>query len=273
MQRACPQCEAPNDTKARVCDQCGFPLEPVTGPEKESPAPPSVQPQTEPRQPAPQSPAQVHTGGREERVVLEAKPRRTSTHRRPIESRPTELDRPIDGFIRTVKSEPISSESRNDQDPWEKSFDELADHTSQVWRETEAFFAEELGPPETPRTTPSLGTTWKLVVVEGFSAGKEYLIFKDTMVVGRRDSDQGVFPDIDLEDQDDGFISRRHAVLRRVDGRLVIEDLGGENGTQIDMKSIEPHQLIPVEAGQVIRLGRVGLLVQTWEPVDGGRSK
>jgi len=205
-----------------------------------------------------------------EQAFPKAKPR--SHGRRPIEINALEADMPPQPAVPKEIATPSETAEESVEDSWERSFDELADHTSQIWREAEAVFSQLPVDPSPRTASPGLGKTWKLVVVEGFSAGKEYLVFKDTMVVGRRDADQGVYPDIDLEDQDDGFISRRHAVLRRHEGKLVIEDLGGENGTMVDMVAIEPHQLVTLDPGQVVRLGRVGLLVQAWEPVDGGRT-
>jgi len=74
--------------------------------------------------------------------------------------------------------------------------------------------------------------------VEGFSLGKEYLLFKTEMMVGRLDREGNIFPDIDLEDQDDGYVSRQHAILRHEKGQVTVEDLGTENGTTVDNRPI-----------------------------------
>lgn len=104
---------------------------------------------------------------------------------------------------------------------------------------------------------------WKLSVVEGFSIGKEYLLFKQEMLLGRLDPDSDIYPDIDLEDQDDGYVSRRHAIVRNKDGLISIEDCGGENGTTIDRKRIPAQKPLPLDEGQVVRIGKVGLMLKS----------
>ncbi len=115
-------------------------------------------------------------------------------------------------------------------------------------------------PPEPPAADPD--REWKLSVVEGFSIGKEYLLFKEEMLLGRLDPESDIFPDIDLEDQDDGYVSRRHAIVRQRDGALSVEDCGGENGTTIDGKRIPANKPFPLHEGQVVRIGKVGLMLK-----------
>ncbi len=104
--------------------------------------------------------------------------------------------------------------------------------------------------------------SWKLSVVEGHHIGKEYLLYKEEMIVGRIDAESGFYPDLDLEDQDDGYVSRRHAMVRIKDGLVTVEDLGGDNGTLIQNRRIPPTKPFPLTEGQLLRVGKVGLLLK-----------
>ena len=75
----------------------------------------------------------------------------------------------------------------------------------------------------------------RLVIQRGGKIGKEFLLYESEALIGRWDADGGIFPDIDL-DQDDpeAKISRRHARLIQVNNQFLIEDLGSTNGTFIN---------------------------------------
>jgi pSer/pThr/pTyr-binding forkhead associated (FHA) protein len=55
--------------------------------------------------------------------------------------------------------------------------------------------------------------------------------------------------DIQLSDR---FVSRRHAIVRLVNGERVLEDLGSQNGTFINEKRVEKAVL---RSGDTLRLG------------------
>ncbi|NDD64637.1 MAG: FHA domain-containing protein [Acidobacteria bacterium] len=75
----------------------------------------------------------------------------------------------------------------------------------------------------------------RLVILRGGKVGKEFLLFESDALIGRWDADGGIFPDVDL-DQDDpeAKVSRRHARLLQVNNQFLIEDLGSTNGTFIN---------------------------------------
>ncbi len=104
---------------------------------------------------------------------------------------------------------------------------------------------------------------WKLACVEGFRLGKEYLLYKEDMLIGRTDAESDIFPELEMTDQDDGFVSRRHARIYTAGEQVAIEDLGGENGTLVDGRPIPAFKRIPLREGQVIRLGKVGLMLKS----------
>lgn len=75
----------------------------------------------------------------------------------------------------------------------------------------------------------------RLVVLRGESQGKYFLIEEGDNLIGRWDPDKGAFPEIDLELEDiDSKISRRHAMLRRKGGKVVLIDIGSLNGTFVN---------------------------------------
>lgn len=75
----------------------------------------------------------------------------------------------------------------------------------------------------------------RLVIQRGGKVGKEFLLYESDALIGRWDADGGIFPDVDL-DQDDpeAKVSRRHARLLQVNNQFLIEDLGSTNGTFIN---------------------------------------
>jgi hypothetical protein len=66
-------------------------------------------------------------------------------------------------------------------------------------------------------------------------AGTYRKITGNEAVIGRWDADNGVFPDVDLDVHDgEAKVSRRHARIKFVDGKYLIEDLGSTNGTYVN---------------------------------------
>jgi hypothetical protein len=101
-----------------------------------------------------------------------------------------------------------------------------------------------------------------LIVQAGPMQGATFRLRRDTSVIGR---DDGV--DVLVEDF---RVSRRHAIIERSGGRLLLADAGSTNGTWInDRRLTEPAEL---NDGDRIRLGGVELrfydpTTATTEPV------
>jgi hypothetical protein len=75
----------------------------------------------------------------------------------------------------------------------------------------------------------------KLVIERGRSAGKQFVLSNEDSQIGRWDADGGVFPDVDLDDDDpEAKVSRRHARIMRDADEYFIEDLGSTNGTFVN---------------------------------------
>jgi FHA domain len=86
---------------------------------------------------------------------------------------------------------------------------------------------------------------------------------QNTYLVGRRDVDQHLFPDIDLHDWDGAGagVSRRHLIIRVLGNVFSIEDLESRNSTIVNGYRLFPHQQYPLVDGDEIRLGDITLLV------------
>lgn len=82
---------------------------------------------------------------------------------------------------------------------------------------------------------PRQPITAKLIIQRGGTIGKEFFVSGTEALIGRWDADGGVFPDIDL-DQDDpeAKVSRRHARIQVSNNQFLIEDLGSTNGTFVN---------------------------------------
>ena len=95
---------------------------------------------------------------------------------------------------------------------------------------------------------PHVGRGAELVVIEKGKAGKAFPLTKERVIIGR-------LGESDLVLSDPG-VSRRHAEVRREDGKYVIADLGSTNGTMVNEATIGEREL---EEGDRITVGRTVL--------------
>jgi len=110
---------------------------------------------------------------------------------------------------------------------------------------------EEEEPPETPTGIA------KLIVEE---SGLEYVLDKDIIELGRQSPADGIFPDIDLTEEDkEAYISRRHARIIRKDDGFIFEDVGSSNGSFINNVRIAQGVQQFLNEGDTIRLGKTVL--------------
>jgi pSer/pThr/pTyr-binding forkhead associated (FHA) protein len=101
----------------------------------------------------------------------------------------------------------------------------------------------------------------KLVLERGGRVGKEFAITNMETQIGRWDADSGIFPDIDL-DQDDpeAKVSRRHARIVYQNGQYFIEDLGSTNGTFVNRgRRLLPGHRQVLQNGDEIIVGKTFL--------------
>jgi pSer/pThr/pTyr-binding forkhead associated (FHA) protein len=109
---------------------------------------------------------------------------------------------------------------------------------------------------------PELESEWHVMTV--FANPTRSLQFEvvEQVVIGRRCPENSQPPDIDLAQYGayPAGVSRRHAVLRRDGGRMLLMDLGSSNGTMIGNERLRPNMPTPVLSGDTIRFGRL----QAW---------
>ena len=110
-------------------------------------------------------------------------------------------------------------------------------------------------------TPNSAGSRAKLVIQRGGKVGKEFPLAGDESLIGRWDADGGIFPDVDL-DQDDpeAKVSRRHARIQILNNQYAIEDLGSTNGTFVNRgPRLLPGTKQPLKNGDEIIVGKTFL--------------
>lgn len=109
---------------------------------------------------------------------------------------------------------------------------------------------------------PRTGVTAKLII-DGTSEldAPVYALEKNENLLGRRDPQSNIFPEVDLSKYDPQTkISRRHARIWREGGGFMVEDLGSSNGTILlagisDSVRLIPRQPHPLTSGDRLRLG------------------
>ena len=104
----------------------------------------------------------------------------------------------------------------------------------------------------------------KLVIERGGRVGKEFGISGIETNIGRWDADSGIFPDVDLDEDDpEAKVSRRHARIINHNGQYFIEDLGSTNGTFVNRgRRLLPGKRQLLQNGDEIIVGKTFLKFQ-----------
>jgi hypothetical protein len=124
--------------------------------------------------------------------------------------------------------------------------------------------APELAPAPQANAKPARVVVRLMLMESGYVfelAGKsEYLL-------GRRDSQAGLTPDVDLTDWNGAAsgVSRKHANLHVEDGVVFIEDLGSRNETVRNNTRLLSGKRYRLSNGDVIQLGVISLAVTILE--------
>jgi hypothetical protein len=86
----------------------------------------------------------------------------------------------------------------------------------------------------------------------------------DSVVVGRYSLHMQEQPHIDLVPYGafEKGVSRFHALLRRVNGALLVEDLASSNGTWLNSRRLEARQSVTVQSGDYLRFGHLRMQAQ-----------
>lgn len=105
----------------------------------------------------------------------------------------------------------------------------------------------------------------KLVIERPDAPPVEFVIAGTEATIGRWDADNGVFPDVDLDQFDaESKVSRRHARIRITNGRYMIEDLGSTNGTYVNRgRRLLPGNPHLIEDNDEVIVGKTFLRFRT----------
>lgn len=107
--------------------------------------------------------------------------------------------------------------------------------------------------------TPAVGAS-RLV----HTSGREFMLQKDLILMGRRSPVDGIYPEVDLTELDvESYISRKHGRLSRQGDVFVYEDLGSSNGSFHNGARLQPHIQTPLKEGDSIRLGKTELFLRS----------
>ncbi len=111
---------------------------------------------------------------------------------------------------------------------------------------------------------PKPGVLARLIIERGGRIGKEFPITGIEANIGRWDADSGIFPDVDLDEDDaEAKVSRRHARIVNHNSQFFIEDLGSTNGTFVNRgRRLLPGKRHTLQNGDEIIVGKTFLKFQ-----------
>ncbi len=115
-------------------------------------------------------------------------------------------------------------------------------------------------PPVAPIPSPAypvVATVQGCLVVQGLNVTLPFPPGKTEIFVGREDSINNIFPDVDLTDLggDEGGVSRRHARIFVQGAQVFIEDLNSTNHTYVNQQRLTPGQAQALNSGDEVWLG------------------
>jgi hypothetical protein len=108
------------------------------------------------------------------------------------------------------------------------------------------------------------GALARLIIERGGRIGKEFPITGIETNIGRWDADSGIFPDVDLDEDDtEAKVSRRHARIVNHNSQYFIEDLGSTNGTFVNRgRRLLPGKRHMLQNGDEVIVGKTFLKFQ-----------
>jgi len=93
------------------------------------------------------------------------------------------------------------------------------------------------------------------------SGGKELALGRDVMIIGRRSPADGIYPDVDLTDDDpEAYISRRHGQVVKSGSQYAFEDLGSGNGSFINNARLTKGFRQILKDGDRLILGKIEMI-------------
>jgi hypothetical protein len=125
--------------------------------------------------------------------------------------------------------------------------------------------------PDTPLEPSPRASAGSTRIIVRFMLTESGYVFevagKPEYLIGRRDSQAGFMPDVDLTDWNGAAsgVSRRHAIVRVEDGTVTIEDLGSRNETVRNKTRLLSGKRYPLANGDTLQLGVIALAVTVIE--------
>ncbi len=255
----CNNCATNNLDGSEYCDECGMRLEMSLSP----PPPPrrdysngaAYQPPSAVRQ---DNPAPKHPPSSTQDVYAPSPPSFTTSTSMPKPAKPARDagspgrrdDSSGNGsiFIRNPLPEPPPQEAYEERDFSPANQPPASPNRTSVARiEQSSISGQEI--------------LARLVIERGGRIGKEFVITGVETSIGRWDADSGIFPDVDLDEDDpEAKISRRHARIIRQSGQYLIEDLGSTNGTFVNRgRRLLPGKRHALQHGDEVIVGKTFL--------------
>jgi hypothetical protein len=160
-----------------------------------------------------------------------------------------EYDEPLRHELADMVSEAAKERGWSFVGPVEVLFEEVDGLGTGAFRVRSAVVAGVVAVPAPPAASPSAGSAPYL------EHGQQRIAVSSSTVIGR-----GVESDLQLVDTG---ISRRHAEVRRVGGRVELHDLGSTNGTRVNGQKIPTGTGVTLADGDRITLGASELLFRS----------
>lgn len=111
------------------------------------------------------------------------------------------------------------------------------------------------------------------IYIEGV-ANPVFSYANDEFVIGRKVADTaGAIFDLSPLGGYHLGVSRRHAIVRRVDHGYELIDLGSSNGTWLNDERLVPHRPYPLASGSQVRLARMRVYVLYRSPVETKKNR
>lgn len=254
----CDNCGTNNIDGSEYCDECGMKLDLAPHSRKRE-APPIYQP--------PSAVDHEPIGSNTIDGPLPAPPSFTTSTSIPKPATPARERRPaVDSRLGNANARRGKTNERSG--PAFKSGEQRADHSVPPSphtfalsspSHTSALDSEDVLPQENdPRALA------RLIIERGGRIGKEFPISGIETNIGRWDADSGIFPDVDLDEDDtEAKISRRHARIVNHNGQYFIEDLGSTNGTFVNRgRRLLPGKRHTLQNGDEVIVGKTFLKFQ-----------
>lgn len=270
----CKSCGTNNIDGSEYCDECGMKLDvaldPFSRARANDPTPAYQPPSAVPGEPlasdtleAPPSPPSFTTSTSMPKPALPARsPRASDGAEGNGESTPRFFSRASDQSGEHRLAKYITGERRVPDRPRPDKPPADASQTFMLASQGQTDGLQSDKPEQIDTNNPRV--TARLIVERGGRVGREFAVTSSETNIGRWDADSGIFPDVDLDEDDpEAKVSRRHARVLNHNGQYFIEDLGSTNGTFVNRgRRLLPGKRHALQNGDEIIVGKTFLKFQ-----------